>query len=85
MSVSAPQPAASAPSRAVAAVLLVLIRAWQVGLSPLLGSSCRFHPSCSAYAAEALRRHGAWRGTGLAVRRLARCHPFHEGGLDPVP
>jgi putative membrane protein insertion efficiency factor len=72
-------------SRALAQVLIWLVRAWQVGLSPFLGSSCRFHPSCSAYAAEALERHGAWRGCRLTVRRLSRCHPFHEGGLDPVP
>lgn len=85
MSVPTRDPAPGALSRAVAALLVVLVRAWQVGLSPFLGSSCRFHPSCSAYAAEALRRHGAWRGAGLATRRLARCHPFHEGGLDPVP
>lgn len=72
-------------SRALAVVLVWLVRAWQVGLSPFLGSSCRFHPSCSAYAVEALERHGAWRGARLTARRLSRCHPFHEGGLDPVP
>jgi putative membrane protein insertion efficiency factor len=66
-------------------LLLAVIRAWQLLLSPLLGPSCRFHPSCSAYAAEAVRRHGALRGGWLALRRLGRCHPFHEGGLDPVP
>lgn len=72
--------------RALPARLLVLfVRAWQVGLSPLFGPSCRFHPSCSAYAVEALERHGARRGAWLAARRVARCHPFHEGGLDPVP
>ncbi len=72
-------------SRSLAQVLIWLVRAWQVGLSPFLGSSCRFYPSCSAYAAEALERHGAWCGAQLTVRRLSRCHPFHEGGLDPVP
>jgi hypothetical protein len=72
--------------RALPARLLALfVRVWQVGLSPLFGPSCRFHPSCSAYAVEALERHGARRGAWLAARRVARCHPFHEGGLDPVP
>jgi hypothetical protein len=74
-----------AVSRALARVLMWLVRAWQMALSPFFGPSCRFHPSCSAYAVEALERHGAWRGSRLTARRLARCHPFHEGGLDPVP
>jgi putative membrane protein insertion efficiency factor len=69
------------PRRCVAA----LIRAYQVAISPLLPPSCRFHPSCSQYALEAVTRHGALRGTWLAARRLARCHPFHPGGYDPVP
>lgn len=69
----------------VAWLLVLLVRAWQVVLSPFLGPSCRFHPSCSAYAVEALERHGAWRGARLAAGRIACCHPFHEGGLDPVP
>ncbi len=67
------------------AVLQGLIRAYQVAISPLLGPRCRFHPSCSHYAAEALEAHGAVRGSWLAVRRIARCHPFHPGGFDPVP
>jgi putative membrane protein insertion efficiency factor len=66
-------------------LLLGLVRLYQVAVSPLLAPSCRFHPSCSAYAADALRRHGAARGAWLAARRLARCHPFCEGGVDPVP
>ena len=78
-------PAPGRLSRVAARVLVVLVRAWQIALSPILGPSCRFHPSCSAYAVEALERHGAWRGAGLSARRIARCHPFHEGGLDPVP
>lgn len=66
-------------------MLLALIRAYQNAVSPLLGPRCRFHPSCSAYAAEALQVHGTLRGSYLAVRRVARCHPLNEGGLDPVP
>jgi len=72
-------------AKALSWLLIGLVRAWQVALSTVLGPSCRFHPSCSAYAVEALERHGAWRGGWLVLRRLSRCHPFHEGGLDPVP
>ena len=67
------------------AVLIALIRAYQWFISPLLGPHCRFYPSCSQYACEALERHGALRGSGLALRRLLRCHPWHPGGVDPVP
>ena len=66
-------------------VLAALIRGYQLGLSPLLPPSCRFTPSCSQYALEAVSRHGAIKGAWLAARRLARCHPFHPGGFDPVP
>jgi hypothetical protein len=66
-------------------VLITFVRAYQVGLSPLLPSSCRYFPSCSAYAIEALQKHGALRGSWLAIRRLSRCHPFRPGGFDPVP
>lgn len=66
-------------------VLIALVRMYQVGLSPLLPASCRYYPSCSAYAIAALEKHGAVRGAWLAVRRIARCHPFHPGGYDPVP
>jgi len=66
-------------------VLYYLIRFYQRLISPLMPSSCRFHPSCSAYAAGALRSFGLVRGTWLAVRRLVRCHPWHPGGYDPVP
>jgi putative membrane protein insertion efficiency factor len=67
------------------AVLIALIRVYQLFLSPLLGNHCRFYPSCSQYAREALERHGVLRGGWLAMRRLSRCHPWHPGGLDPVP
>lgn len=67
------------------AVLLGALTAYRYLLSPLLGANCRFYPSCSAYASEAIARHGALRGTWLALRRLARCHPWHPGGYDPVP
>lgn len=66
-------------------VLRTLIRAYQLLVSPLLGPRCRFHPSCSQYALEAIELHGALRGSLLALRRLACCHPFHAGGYDPVP
>jgi len=66
-------------------LLRVAIRAYQLALSPLLGPACRFYPSCSQYALEAIERFGVLRGTYLAARRLLRCHPFHPGGYDPVP
>lgn len=66
-------------------VLAGLIRGYQIALSPLLPPSCRFYPSCSQYALEAVNRHGALKGGWLAARRLARCHPFNPGGYDPVP
>lgn len=66
-------------------VLRILIRGYQLIVSPWLGPRCRFHPSCSNYALEALDEHGALRGSWLAVRRVGRCHPFNPGGLDPVP
>lgn len=66
-------------------VLIFFVRGYQLFLGPLLPSACRYYPSCSAYAIEALERHGALRGAWLAVRRIARCHPFRPGGYDPVP
>jgi putative membrane protein insertion efficiency factor len=66
-------------------LIQILIRAYQLCVSPLLGPRCRFYPSCSQYALDAIAQHGSRRGGWLAVRRLARCHPFHSGGYDPVP
>jgi uncharacterized protein len=66
-------------------VLILLVKCYRWFVSPLLPPACRFYPSCSAYAVEALQRHGALRGSWLAIRRLGRCHPFHPGGIDPVP
>lgn len=66
-------------------VLIGLLRAYRALISPLYGQVCRYHPSCSAYALEAVREHGSLRGSWLAVRRLARCHPWASGGYDPVP
>ena len=66
-------------------VLIVFLRIYQYTVRPLLGPRCRFYPSCSDYAVEAIERHGAARGAWLATRRLCKCHPWHEGGFDPVP
>lgn len=66
-------------------LLIVLVRGYRFFLSPWLGSSCRFEPTCSAYALQALQQHGAAAGSYLTLRRLARCHPWCEGGHDPVP
>jgi putative membrane protein insertion efficiency factor len=66
-------------------VLIGLIRGYQYLFRPLLGANCRFYPSCSDYAREAVERHGAFAGIGLAIKRIARCHPYHPGGYDPVP
>ncbi len=72
-------------SRALAVPLILLVKAYQLVVSPLTGASCRFYPSCSAYALTALERHGLFRGTWLTVRRLLRCHPWNPGGVDHVP
>jgi putative membrane protein insertion efficiency factor len=68
-----------------AKLAILLVRAYQAVLSPFFGGACRFTPSCSAYAVEAIETHGAARGLALAVRRIARCHPFGGFGHDPVP
>lgn len=70
---------------AAARLLLLGVSAYRLLLAPVMGGYCRFEPSCSRYAEEALRRHGAARGMRLTVLRLLRCQPFHRGGLDPVP
>ncbi|MGH8427248.1 MAG: membrane protein insertion efficiency factor YidD [Gammaproteobacteria bacterium] len=66
-------------------ILILFIRGYRAILGPWLGAHCRYHPTCSAFALEALERHGAVRGTWLTLRRFARCHPLHRGGYDPVP
>lgn len=66
-------------------IALVCVRSYQLLLSPFAGGACRFTPSCSEYAIEAITRHGVWRGGRLAVTRVARCHPFGSAGIDPVP
>lgn len=66
-------------------LLIFFIRAYQIWLSPWLGGNCRFMPSCSEYALEAIQRHGAIHGLRLSIQRLLRCQPFHSGGVDPVP
>lgn len=70
---------------ALAAVLILPIRFYQLCISPMLGPSCRFTPTCSQYAVEALRKHGPLKGSWLAVRRICRCHPWGGSGYDPVP
>jgi hypothetical protein len=66
-------------------MLIGLLGVYQRVLSPLLPAACRFHPTCSDYARQAIERHGVWRGAGLTIWRLARCQPLGRGGLDPVP
>jgi uncharacterized protein len=66
-------------------LLSLFIKFYQYFISPLTGQNCRYYPTCSAYAVEALEKHGSLKGTTLAVKRILRCHPFHAGGFDPVP
>ncbi|HYB98352.1 MAG TPA: membrane protein insertion efficiency factor YidD [Candidatus Limnocylindrales bacterium] len=72
------------PMEMLGRLLLAIIAIYRTLISPVLGPSCRFHPTCSSYAAEAIRRYGPLRGTARALGRIARCHPFCEGGYDPV-
>lgn len=71
-------------TRLVEELIIRLIRFYQKCISPLLGSKCRFYPSCSHYAIEAIARYGPWQGSFMALKRLSRCHPWHPGGYDPV-
>jgi len=71
--------------RLLALPLVLLVRIYSYVISPLLGSNCRYDPTCSAYAIEALQKYGAFRGTALAARRIARCHPWGGSGYDPLP
>ena len=66
-------------------LLLLLVQLYRSYISPLTPPHCRYYPTCSAYAMEAIERYGAWRGGWMALRRILRCHPFHAGGYDPVP
>ena len=66
-------------------IIITLIKAYQLLISPYMAPSCRFSPSCSSYAQQALQRYGALQGSWLALKRISRCHPWHEGGYDPVP
>ncbi|HEY3445259.1 MAG TPA: membrane protein insertion efficiency factor YidD [Myxococcales bacterium] len=76
---------ARAVRRALQLLLLALVGAYRKLVSPLLPPACRFYPSCSQYAQQALSKHGPFKGSVLAAKRLLRCHPLHEGGIDPVP
>ena len=75
----------STRARGLRLVLITVIRAYQIALSPMLGPACRYEPSCSAYACDAIARHGAVRGVWLALARIGRCHPWGRSGYDPVP
>jgi len=66
-------------------ILIGAIRVYQLALSPWLGRQCRYLPTCSEYGKEAIEKHGAWKGSWLAAKRIGRCHPFNDGGVDPVP
>ena len=68
----------------VAGILILLIELYRYSLSPIFGNGCRFDPSCSHYAQDALRKYGAWRGSIMSIKRVLRCHPWHEPGYDPV-
>jgi putative membrane protein insertion efficiency factor len=65
-------------------IAIAVIRTYKLVISPLLPSACRFHPTCSEYMKDAIEKHGVLKGVGMGLRRLSRCHPFHQGGFDPV-
>jgi len=65
-------------------IVIALLRCYKLCVSPFLPSACRFYPTCSEYMLQAVQKHGVWRGVWMGTRRLAKCHPFHEGGFDPV-
>jgi putative membrane protein insertion efficiency factor len=77
--------APATPALQVRKALTGVIRFYQLTISPLFPPACRFHPTCSEYTRQAILRHGALKGIGLGLRRLSKCHPFHQGGYDPVP
>ena len=66
-------------------ILILLIRFYQICISPLFPATCRFYPTCSTYTLQAIKKHGPFKGLFLGIKRISRCHPFHEGGYDPVP
>jgi putative membrane protein insertion efficiency factor len=84
-SFSAGQKIAASVAEAMKKLLISLLRAYQYAISPLLGRNCRYFPSCSEYAVEAVQKHGAIKGGWLGAKRVCRCHPWHPGGYDPVP
>lgn len=72
-------------NRLVSRLLILLVRLYQIAISPFLGNNCRFYPSCSSYMIEAIQTHGVFKGLYLGTKRILRCHPYSEGGMDPVP
>jgi hypothetical protein len=78
-------PSDAAVKNPLKGALIALIKGYSYLISPFLGNNCRYHPSCSSYTQEAIERHGAAKGLWLGIKRISRCHPFHEGGYDPVP
>ncbi len=66
-------------------ILIVFVKVYRYAISPFMAPCCRFHPTCSSYALQALEQHGALKGTWYSIRRISRCHPWHPGGFDPVP
>ena len=75
---------AGSRERILASVAIGAIKVYKIAVSPVLGPACRFYPSCSSYAIEAIGKYGLWRGTILSIKRIMRCHPLHPGGYDPV-